>query len=162
MLRISKTFVPLLALTALPSFAADAITPAQAEFFETKVRPVLVDQCYKCHGEKKQSGGLRMDSRAAILKGGDFGPSMVPGDPDKSKIIEAIRYGNQELQMPPAGKMKQSDIDALTQWVKDGAPWPGAAKQEAKRQNQPKNGQSRRNNARFGRCSRLKKSRRLL
>ncbi|HEY0075780.1 MAG TPA: DUF1553 domain-containing protein [Abditibacteriaceae bacterium] len=128
MLRFSKILLPVITLAALPALAADKITPQQTEFFETKVRPVLVDQCYKCHGEKKQSGGLRMDSREAILKGGDFGPSMVPGDPDKSKIIHAIRYADQELQMPPAGKMKQADIDALTQWVKDGAPWPGDAK----------------------------------
>ncbi len=108
--------------------AADApkITPEQSAFFETKVRPVLADNCYKCHSEKKQAGNLRVDSLAALLKGGDFGPSLVPGDPEKSKLVEAIRYHNDDLQMPPAGKMKQPDIDAIVEWVKMGAPWPNA------------------------------------
>lgn len=125
MLRFSKSYVSLLTLVALPAFAADNVTPEQATFFETKVRPVLADQCYKCHGEKKHSGNLRVDSREAILKGGDFGPSMVPGDPEKSKIIEAIRYANHDLQMPPAGKLPDEQIKALEDWVKMGAPWPG-------------------------------------
>lgn len=126
----AKLLTLILALPAAHALAADAVkdtvTPEQATFFEAKVRPVLVDQCSKCHGEKKQAGGLRVDSLAALLKGGDFGPSIIPGNPDKSTLIDAIHYKNQELQMPPAGKMKQTDIDALTEWVRMGAPWPNA------------------------------------
>ncbi len=73
-----------------------------ATFFEAKVRPVLVEQCASCHGAEKQSGGLRVDSRAAILEGGDLGPSVVPGDPDNSPLIQAIRHQG-DNKMPPKG-----------------------------------------------------------
>src|SRR4051812_37454045 len=76
-----------------------AITPEQSAFFESKVRPVLADNCYKCHGEKKHAAGLRVDSLAALLTGGDTGPAIVPGDPDKSRLIKAIRYVDEDMQM---------------------------------------------------------------
>ena len=98
------------------------------EFFETKVRPVLVQHCYRCHsGEaKKLRGGLRLDSREAMLAGGDSGPALTPGQPDKSRLIEAVTYKNVELQMPPRGKLPDAAIADLTTWVKLGAPWPQA------------------------------------
>src|SRR5579884_4427567 len=96
------------------------------EFFETKVRPVLVQHCYGCHSRqaKKLRGGLRLDSREAMLAGGDNGPAIIPGQPDKSRLIEAITYRNVELQMPPRGKLPDAVIATLTTWVKMGAPWP--------------------------------------
>src|SRR4051812_17116560 len=100
---------PLLALLCLMSAAAaasaaPAATPEGIEFFETNVRPVLVDQCYKCHSATSKSvkGGLRVDTREGLLKGGESGaPAVVPGDVKRSKLIEAVRYGNADLQMPP-------------------------------------------------------------
>ena len=67
-------------------------TPAQIEFFEKKVRPVLANNCFKCHVPKKQKGGLRLDSRATILKGGETGPAVVPGKPERSELILAVSY----------------------------------------------------------------------
>lgn len=92
-------------------------------FFETDVRPLLVEHCQKCHGPKKQEAGLRLDSRQAILKGGDSGPAVVPGKPDESLLIGAVRHTG-DVKMPPAGKLKDRQIVALTQWVREGAVWP--------------------------------------
>lgn len=110
---------------AAPTRAGQAITPEQEEFFERRVRPVLVDQCYRCHGEDRQRGGLRVDSRAALLHGTDLGPAIVPGEPDTSRLVEAVRYEG-DLQMPPLGKLPDEQIEALTAWVEMGAPWPEA------------------------------------
>ena len=75
-------------------------SPEASAFFEASVRPVLVEQCWKCHGPEKQSGGLRLDSRASILEGGDAGPAVVPGEPDKSPMVLAVRHQG-DLKMPP-------------------------------------------------------------
>src|SRR5207248_2801330 len=99
-------------------------TQEQAEFFETKVRPVLANNCYSCHGPSMQQGGIRLDSLAALLKGNTNGPVLKGGDPAGSALIHVIRYDG-KVKMPPSGKLKQADIDALTEWVKMGAPWPG-------------------------------------
>lgn len=101
-----------------------AITPEQERFFEAKIRPVLVEACLKCHGDKKQSGGLRLDSRSALLAGGDTGPAIVPGDAGKSLLIKAISHAG-ELKMPPSKKLPREKIDDLTRWIAQGAPWPG-------------------------------------
>jgi cytochrome c553 len=95
-------------------------------FFEKKVRPVLVEKCISCHGEKKQAGELRVDSRKALLAGGDRGAAIVPGKPEESLLIRAVRH-NEELKMPQKTKLPQADIDALAEWVKLGAPWPDDA-----------------------------------
>jgi hypothetical protein len=105
--------------------AADKPTAADVEFFEKRVRPVLVEHCQKCHGTKEQSGGLRLDSRGAVLAGGDQGAALVVGQPGMSLLIKAIRYDDDDLQMPPKGKLKAAQIVDLTEWVKRGAPWPG-------------------------------------
>ena len=129
-----RTIVWALAAAALPALAAatdaaegpapPAATPAQADFFETNVRPVLADPCLSCHGPKKQSGGLRVDSRAALVAGGANGPSVVPGEPDASLLIQAVRHSHDEIKMPPKRKLPAPAIDALAAWVKMGAPWP--------------------------------------
>src|SRR5207244_2051964 len=78
--------------------------PSQdAEFFESKVRPLLAEQCQACHGATKQKGDLRLDTRSAMLKGNDLGPVIVPGDPDKSRLIQAVRRTG-EVKMPPERK----------------------------------------------------------
>ncbi len=101
------------------------------EFFETEVRPLLVEKCVECHGDAKPKGGLKLTSRATLLKGGDNGPAIVPGKPDESLLIKAVRYGG-DLQMPPKGKLTAKQIEALEKWVTLGAPWPGAADVPAK------------------------------
>ncbi len=90
--------------------------------FENYVRPLLVEKCQSCHGDKAK-GGLRLNSRDALLKGGDTGPAMEPGRPNKSLIVKAIEY-NGELRMPPKGKLSAGEIDKLKQWIARGAPWP--------------------------------------
>jgi len=114
-------------LSPEPSLGADTpdqkLDAAQLEAFEKHVRPVLVTKCFGCHGAEKQKGGLRLDSRNSMMQGGDSGPAITPGDPEQSRLIEAIRYGD-DLQMPPKGKLRESEISALTQWVKAGAFWP--------------------------------------
>src|SRR5262249_10652383 len=100
-----------------------SVSPEQSEFFEAKVRPVLADNCFGCHGEKKQMGGLRLDSREAILQGGDNGPALVPGKPERSDFLRAVRHDG-PLKMPPKSKLPAEAVAVLTEWVKRGAPWP--------------------------------------
>ncbi len=109
------------------SASAAQLTSAQTEFFETKVRPVLVENCYKCHsaGAEKIKGGLTLDTRDGWLKGGDSGPVIVPGKPDESVFIKAIRYTDRDLAMPPSDKKLPDNLIAdLVQWVRMGAPDP--------------------------------------
>lgn len=101
-------------------------TAEQLRFFEKSIRPVLAKNCTRCHGLEKQRGNLRLDSREAMLQGGDSGPAIVVGKPEKSLLIKAIRHVDEDLQMPPKGKLKNEEIDNLTQWIKQGSPWPGA------------------------------------
>ena len=111
---------------------AQEITKEQTEFFETKIRPILADTCYRCHSADagKSKGGLTLDSRDAMMKGGDSGPAVVPGDPAKSLLVKAINYGDPDMQMPPSstgGKLSATQIGDLTTWVKMGAPTPANA-----------------------------------
>jgi hypothetical protein len=91
--------------------------------FEKDVRPLLVQKCQKCHGPKKQESSLRLDSRAALLKGGERGPAIVPGKAERSLLVAAIRQHG-DLKMPPSGKLSDTQIAALKRWVNDGAAWP--------------------------------------
>jgi len=108
-------------------------TAAAIQFFESKVRPVLVEYCFECHADKKHKGGLKVDSLAALLEGGDQGPAIVPGHPEKSLLVKAINHESPQLKMPKNKKLKRDDIDAVTQWIKMGAPWPGDGKAVAPR-----------------------------
>jgi len=96
------------------------------EFFEKRIRPLLIERCYECHssGAKKLKGGLRLDSHEGWSKGGDSGTALVPGDPDKSLLVQAVRWLDEDTQMPPKNKLPQAEIDALVEWVKMGAPDP--------------------------------------
>lgn len=107
---------------AIPAVATP--TPEQLEFFEKRIRPVLVEQCYKCHGPDKQKGDLRVDSRDALLKDGADGAAVIPGKPDESLLIKSIKHLG-DMKMPEkAPKMPDDQIAALEQWVAMGAPWP--------------------------------------
>src|SRR5206468_1174478 len=113
--------------------AASASSPESPgiEFFEKHIRPAFVEHCYKCHSAEaeKLKGGLLLDSRDGVLKGGDTGPAIVPGEPDKSLLIKAVRYIDENLQMPPKGKkLSPEQIADLETWVKIGAPDPRAGK----------------------------------
>ncbi|HEY1192287.1 MAG TPA: DUF1549 domain-containing protein, partial [Gemmata sp.] len=112
-----------LVATLLLAPAARGAEPVDTEFFEKKVRPILVANCTSCHDAKKQKGGLRLDRKAAFAHGGDNGPAVKPGAPEKSLLIEVVGY-NSEIKMPPKGKLSAADIATLTEWVKGGAPWP--------------------------------------
>ena len=96
--------------------------PADIEFFETRVRPVLATNCYGCHGPEKQSNSLRLDSRAGMMQGGKRGPALVSGKPEDSLLIQAVRH--EGVQMPLGGRLEESQIAALEEWVRRGAPWP--------------------------------------
>ena len=99
-----------------------SFTAREIEFFENKVRPLLSQHCLQCHGanEKKIRGGLRLTSLEEMVSGGDSGPAIVPGHPEESLLISSVRY--EDYEMPPKGKLKESEIDILVQWVKMGAP----------------------------------------
>ncbi len=107
-----------------PKSAATEFAPEAIDFFETKVRPVLAENCTKCHGPDEQKSGLRLDSRTSALEGGALGPAVVPGDPENSILIEAVRQDDVFLKMPPKGKLTEEAVQALTDWIKMGAPWP--------------------------------------
>lgn len=112
------------AVIAQPASAAQASFPADAiDFFERRVRPILTEHCVSCHGKKKQESGLRLDSRASILEGGDSGPAARSELPEKSLLIAAVR-GSNDLAMPPDDPLKPDQIDALTTWIQLGLPWP--------------------------------------
>jgi hypothetical protein len=124
---------PLFALVA--SFAAalsvsaaeNTVSPADLQFFENKIRPILVEKCYKCHSREadKVRGGFLLDSHEGLLEGGSTGPAIVLGKPDESLLIQAIRYNDPDLQMPPKGnKLSDREIADLTEWVRRGAPDP--------------------------------------
>lgn len=94
----------------------------QADFFEQKVRPILVNRCLSCHGAKKAKSGLRLDSRAAMLRGGEQGSAVAPGKPEESLLVRAVRYQS-DLKMPPTGRLGDKEIADLAHWVSLGAPW---------------------------------------
>ncbi|MSU35568.1 MAG: DUF1553 domain-containing protein [Pedosphaera sp.] len=104
--------------------APGSAEPGGVDFFEKHVRPVLVERCYDCHGEKKHKGGLQLDSAAAVLKGGHSGAVLALGQPERSLLIKAISWSDPDLQMPPKNKLPDAEIAALTEWVKMGAPDP--------------------------------------
>ncbi|HEV3418067.1 MAG TPA: PSD1 and planctomycete cytochrome C domain-containing protein [Pirellulales bacterium] len=122
--RLGLFVVALIALGwARPVAAAEPSSPAAADFFESQVRPVLAANCFECHGPKKQESDLRLDSREAMLIGNSDGPVIVPGDADRSRLVKAIRRQG-EIKMPPETKLTAPAVEALTTWIKAGAPWP--------------------------------------
>ena len=127
-LRTAGTFCGTISLLAC-GFSAAAEPAESDEFFEKRIRPVLSEQCYKCHSStsEKLKGGLMLDSREAWLKGGDTGPAITPGDAEKSLLVEAIRWKNTDMQMPPKKALAPQQIADIGAWVKAGAPWPQTA-----------------------------------
>ncbi len=101
-------------------------TASGIAYFEKHVRPILVERCYGCHSQRnsKSEGGLTVDDPAAWLRGGDSGPALVPGDPESSLLLKAVRYKNTDLQMPPSEQLSAEDIKHLETWIQLGAPAP--------------------------------------
>ncbi|QDT66311.1 DUF1549 domain-containing protein [Calycomorphotria hydatis] len=106
------------------SATAGEISPEVMKFFENEVRPLLAENCWSCHNDEEQKGALRLDTRGHMLLGGESGESIVPGKPDESLLMEAVRY--ESYEMPPSGKLKNDQIKILEKWITIGAPWPGA------------------------------------
>jgi hypothetical protein len=111
-------------------------TQEQLDFFEAKVRPVLIQRCYECHSAeaKKIKGGLRVDSREALRQGGDSGPAIIPGEPDKSLLIEAVKHVDKDFAMPPETKLPEHEVEALREWIRQGAHDPRTGPSVAERQ----------------------------
>lgn len=123
--RVPNAALPVALLCGVLTFntsVADDLVPAQRDLFETHVRPVLVQHCIKCHGPSRQESGLQLTSRAAVTKGGDSGAVMVPGDPDSSLLLEALRY--ESLEMPPDEPLPPEQVAGIEAWIQAGAPWP--------------------------------------
>jgi mono/diheme cytochrome c family protein len=136
LLRRALRLIPAAMLGLAQLGAADSPPPAAAqtpasgaatEFFERRIRPLLAEQCYQCHSDqaKKLKGGLRLDSFAAMIQGGESKhPAIIPGKPEESLVIKAMRYGDEDLQMPPKKRLDDQAIKDMATWISMGAPFP--------------------------------------
>jgi len=115
------------AFALLRTSIAAAFEDSAEKFFEQKIRPVLASSCFRCHGEKKQEAGLRVDARAGLMQGGDTGPAIVPGNAAESLLIQAVAHKG-DLAMPPGRRLSKEQIGDLERWVEQGAPWPASDK----------------------------------
>src|SRR5262245_8208143 len=109
---------PLFLLTVLPI----AAQPERAEIFESKIRPVLAAKCYACHSSQSKSpmGNLTLDTMAGLQRGGASGPVVIPGKPDESRLLKALRYSDPRLQMPPTGKLPEDVVASFAEWIAAG------------------------------------------
>ena len=131
-LKRAAVFAGAIALLAGRAFSA-APTPAQVEFFERNIRPVLAAECYECHASTKKKGGLSLDTRDGLLNGGESGPAIVPGQPDSSLLLQALRQAHPTLKMPKNGAKLDARILAnFAEWVRQGAPDPRTAPTNSK------------------------------
>ena len=134
---VPRTFLFLVFASAFGPWAegADKVSPDDLHFFESKIRPALARHCYGCHSAEAKTamGGLRLDSRDGVLRGGNRGEAIVPGSVADSLLLEALSYES-ELKMPPTGKLSEQVIADFRQWIESGAPDPrvqAVAKQES-------------------------------
>lgn len=104
----------------------DSVFAEGAAFFAEKIQPLLESHCYECHGYDNPKAGLRVTRRKQLIEGGDSGPAIVPNKPDDSLLMQAVRYDNDDLQMPPSGRLQGQEIANLEQWIRMGAPWPSS------------------------------------
>lgn len=123
-MRTTVSFFLRLAAAAVALLSSDGARADAARDFEARVRPLLVAKCQECHGDKVAEAGLRLDSRRAVLAGGDEGPVVVPGDTTKSRLIAAVRHAG-DIGMPPTGRLTDAEIAVLESWVAAGVPWSG-------------------------------------
>ncbi len=120
--RLSAYVLPLILVLLAPARADET----SETLFETKIRPVLANDCLPCHGGKKTESGLKVDSRASLLRGGDRGPAIEAGKPDQSLLVRAIRHADDDLKMPPKRRLPAEVATAFAQWIAEGAVWPDA------------------------------------
>ncbi len=122
----SFRFVFSLIACLLAASVSRAAAPAPDDLFERKIRPLLIEKCYSCHSAqaKKLRGELFLDTKDGVLHGGKDGPILTPGDPEHSRLIEAIRWTNDDLKMPPKERLTPAQVADLVEWVKQGAPDP--------------------------------------
>ena len=121
---MSRSGLALVVLGALAS-AASAQSPEGVEYFEKHIRPLFVENCYQCHSAETMAlGGLTLDSREALLKGGSRGAALVPGEPGSSLLVQAVSYSSLALRMPPTGRLADEEIEHIEAWVRMGAPDP--------------------------------------
>jgi len=126
---MNRFLLAALPLAALATAHAADLPPEQIEFFENKIRPVLAERCYGCHSTEsgKDKGGLLLDTRDALLKGGDTGPALVAGDPAKSLLFRAVKRADPDTAMPPKGKaapLTGEQVADFEKWIQMGAPDP--------------------------------------
>ncbi len=127
--RINRSHIlsGVLLLTIAHNLAVGAeATPAGIDYFERKIRPLLAERCFDCHGEEKQKGELRLDSPGAIATGGETGPIFVAGKPDESRLILAVSYEDEDLKMPPKTRLNPNQVKLLRDWIQMGAPMPAS------------------------------------
>ena len=108
-----------LGLLATASVLSAAQSANSVEFFETRIRPLLAEKCFACHTQSRL-GGLQIDSRETLLKGGNSGPAIVPGSPEQSLLIQAVSRTHERLKMPPQEKLRDTEIAALSDWIRAG------------------------------------------
>jgi cytochrome c553 len=125
-IEIAFLFLVSVFLVSMAPAAAQTVDAGSPEFFENRIRPLLANSCFGCHSNSAM-GGLRLDSLEAMKKGGKRGAAMVPGDPEKSLLISAVKQTDPALKMPMGGKLKDAEIADLDAWVKAGAVWPKSA-----------------------------------
>ena len=126
-MRSLTAILAFLSVSALQAQSTPAVNlSASPDYFESKVRPILANNCYGCH-TNSALGGLRLDSLEAMTKGGAHGSALKPGDPAQSSLITRLKDTDADLRMPKGGKLKPADIEVLEAWVKAGAVWPKSA-----------------------------------
>jgi mono/diheme cytochrome c family protein len=115
----------MLSVGAVSTLSAGEASSADTDFFETRIRPLLAENCFNCHSaETNSKGGLRVDDLKGLLQGGQSGPALVPGKPEESLLITAVSHENEELKMPPGKRLSPEELADLRMWVSQGAPWP--------------------------------------
>ena len=124
LLRLIVPFAAATLLTNAATLGGGNTNDKGPDFFEQRIRPLLLRRCIRCHGENKRGHELRIDSRLALLAGGKNGPAIVPGNVNRSLLIQAVRYEQDGPQMPPTGKLPNEEIELLEEWIAAGAPWP--------------------------------------
>ncbi|MFP6751601.1 MAG: c-type cytochrome domain-containing protein, partial [Pirellulaceae bacterium] len=124
-IQLSLACLLLLPLTAGRAGEPESSFPRQQiDFFERSVRPLLIQHCYECHAQKSKPlrGHFRVDGRGHLLAGGDRGPAIIPGDPEESLLWRAVEYGDEDLQMPPSGKLSDREREIINEWIRLGLP----------------------------------------
>jgi hypothetical protein len=130
LMRLSRLrFAAIAALGFFSPLLGQSPPPEHAEFFEKRIRPILAARCQSCHNPKAGTAGLDLTSSSGLRKGADSGPVIVPGDVEKSRLLQVVGY-QERIKMPPTGKLPDNELEQLSEWVKIGAPWPSIGSEQ--------------------------------